>query len=118
MPVARGSLRPRLRFPEESPIAFGPGKADLLAAITRTGSIAKSAAEMGMSYNRAWCLVRDMNALFERPLVARARGGANGGGSKVTAAGREVLRLYQRMEADCLRATRADWAAVRRLLKR
>lgn len=37
--------------------ALGPGKADLLDAIARTGSISKAAKAMGMSYSRAWTLV-------------------------------------------------------------
>jgi molybdate transport system regulatory protein len=62
MPRTTTELRPRLRFPEPSPIAFGPGKADLLALIATTGSITKSAARMGMSYTRVWELVRDTPA--------------------------------------------------------
>jgi molybdate transport system regulatory protein len=117
MPKAKGTLRPRLRFPEESPIAFGPGKAELLGHILDTGSIARSAARMAMSYNRAWLLVRDMNALFRKPLVAAVRGGQGGGGSAVTEAGKDVLRRYRRMEEACLKATRADWNALRPLLR-
>jgi molybdate transport system regulatory protein len=60
MPRPTTELSPRLRFPEPSPIAFGPRKADLLALIATTGSITKSAARMGMAYNRAWVLVRDI----------------------------------------------------------
>ncbi|MGH8717510.1 MAG: winged helix-turn-helix domain-containing protein, partial [Burkholderiales bacterium] len=37
--------------------AMGPGKADLLEAIERHGSISAAAREMGMSYRRAWMLV-------------------------------------------------------------
>ena len=102
-------IRPRLRFPESSTIAFGPGKAELLRHIGETGSITKSAARMDMSYNRAWTLVRDMNRLFRKPLVARTRGGATGGGASLTPEGKDVLRRYLRMQAACLRATRGDW---------
>ncbi|HLS69248.1 MAG TPA: LysR family transcriptional regulator, partial [Kiloniellales bacterium] len=35
---------------------MGPGKAALLEAIARTGSISKAARSMGMSYRRAWLL--------------------------------------------------------------
>jgi molybdate transport system regulatory protein len=106
-------LRPRLRFPGTRGLVFGPGKAELLGHIAETGSIMRAAARMKMSYNRAWTLVRDMNALFRKPLVSRTRGGAAGGGTELTAAGRDVLRRYTRMEAACLKATRRDWAALR-----
>jgi molybdate transport system regulatory protein len=110
-------LRPRLRFPESSEIAFGPGKADLLRHIGETGSITKSAARMKMSYNRAWTLVRDMNRLFKKPLVASTRGGKTGGGASLTPSGSDVLARYTRMEAACLKATRRDWNAVKAALR-
>lgn len=71
-----------------------------------------------MSYNRAWTLVREINGLFREPLVASARGGAAGGGASLTDAGEEVLARYTRMEAACLKATRRDWEALRRRLRR
>jgi molybdate transport system regulatory protein len=110
-------LRPRLRFPGARGLVFGPGKAELLRHIAETGSIVRAAAQMEMSYNRAWTLVRDMNALFRKPLVSRTRGGAAGGGTVLTAAGKDVLRRYTRMEEACLRATRRDWAALRAALR-
>jgi molybdate transport system regulatory protein len=110
-------LRPRLRFAGVEGLVFGPGKAELLRHILTTGSIVQAAARMKMSYNRAWTLVRDMNALFREPLVTRTRGGAAGGGTVLTKSGQEVLRRYTRMEAASLRATRRDWEALRAALR-
>lgn len=110
-------LQPRLRFPNASPAAFGPGKAELLRHIAATGSIRTAATELGMSYNRAWLLVRTMNTLFRAPLVDVARGGGTGGGAALTPLGEEVLTLYTRMEQACLEATRTDWTALTHLLK-
>lgn len=116
MPRATPELQPRLRFPHAGPDAFGPGKAELLRHIAATGSIRTAAAELGMSYNRAWHLVTGMNALFRDPLVARVRGGGTGGGAALTPLGEEVLTRYTRMEAACRQATRSDWEALSRLL--
>lgn len=110
-------LQPRLRFPDQGSKAFGPGKAELLRRIADTGSIRTAARELGMSYNRAWLLVRDMNGLFREPLVVATRGGDRRGGAALSPLGAEVLARYTRMEASCLRATRADWQALRRLLR-
>jgi molybdate transport system regulatory protein len=110
-------LEPRLRFPASTKRAFGPGKADLLRNIVATGSIARSAARMKMSYNRAWLLVRDMNRLFREPLVMAVRGGNAGGGAQLTLAGKEVLRRYTRMEAACRKATRSEWKILYRKLR-
>lgn len=116
MPRPLAQLQPRLRFPDASPQAFGPGKAELLRHIAATGSIRTAASELGMSYNRAWQLVTALNTLFQRPLVTVVRGGGSGGGAALTPLGNEVLTRYSRMEQACRDATRTDWEALCRLL--
>lgn len=83
-------------------LVFGPGKADLLAAIEAEGSISAAGRAMGMSYKRAWSLVEEMNTAFAEPLVESARGGAHGGGASLTEAGRAVLADYRRLTARLL----------------
>lgn len=85
-------LRLRIVFPDGR--WMGPGKAELLERIDRTGSISAAGREMGMSYKRAWQLVEAMNALFREPLVESVRGGAKGGGATVTETGRKALEAY------------------------
>ncbi|MFI7883763.1 winged helix-turn-helix domain-containing protein, partial [Acinetobacter baumannii] len=63
------NLKLQIRILLEQNIAFGPGKADLLEAIARTGSISQAAKSMNMSYRRAWQLVDTMNQCFETALV-------------------------------------------------
>ena len=97
-------------------IAFGPGKADLLQAIERCGSISAAAREMGMSYRRAWLLVEEMNSCFSSTLVSTATGGARGGGAVVTEFGRQVLARYRRMQKKAERSIAADVAQLRALM--
>lgn len=78
--------------------AMGPGKAQLLEAIKTHGSISKAAADMGMSYRRAWELVNVMNECFKSPLVSTSHGGTHGGGSEVTELGECILRSYRTLE--------------------
>ncbi len=78
-------------------IAMGPGKADLLKEIDKTGSISAAGRSMGMSYRRAWMLVDVMNRCFAEPLVHTAKGGKDGGGATLTPLGRQVLNSYQQM---------------------
>ena len=101
-------MRTRIRITAgDGTIAFGPGKADLLEAIQRTGSIRAAASTLGMSYMRAWSLVRTMNVAFRSPLVEKVRGGSKQGGARLTARGKKVLELYQEM------TTKAESAALR-----
>lgn len=108
---------PRLRVLLGSSIAIGPGRADLLAAIGRTGSISAAAREMGMSYRRAWLLVEATNAAFIEPLVATATGGSGGGGASLTPFGAEVLERYRSMEREANAAIAGQFAAFRALLR-
>lgn len=108
---------PRLRVLLGASIAIGPGKAELLDAIGRTGSISAAAREMGMSYRRAWLLVEAANAAFVEPLVSTATGGSGGGGAQLTDFGRIVLDRYRRMEYHASAAVAAEFAEFKALLR-
>jgi molybdate transport system regulatory protein len=99
-------------------IVLGPGKADLLEAVRDSGSLRRGAAGLGMSYMRAWNLVKTMNAAFKEPLVALARGGAKHGGATLTPTGVRVLALYRRMERSALRAASRNGESLKRFLRR
>ncbi len=109
-------LRVVLRDSAGRPVAFGPGKADLLAAIAETGSIAAAGRRLGMSYKRAWTLVETLNAMFRAPLVGSAKGGAGGGGASLTPLGAEILAAYRTLVQDSARASAAPLATIRRAL--
>lgn len=89
----------RLRIVLKPGIAIGPGKADILAGIRETGSIAAAGRRMGMSYKRAWSLVEAMNAFFDDPMVETSRGGHARGGAALTPMGNRVLDSYRHMES-------------------
>lgn len=103
-------LRFRVIFAPD--VFFGPGKGDLLELIAAEGSIAAAGRRMGMSYKRAWQLVEEMNAMFTDPLVESARGGAGGGGARLTEAGQAVLAEYRGLQCDLAEAGAARLAAM------
>lgn len=109
-------IRPRLRVLLGTAIAIGPGKADLLDAVARTGSISAAAREMGMSYRRAWLLVDTMNRSFKSALVEKVKGGSGGGGARVTELGLEVLNRYRAMELKAAASVADDMREFIRLL--
>ena len=111
------SIDPRLRINYGRRLAFGPGKAELLEHIERTGSIREAARAMGMSYMRAWTLVKSLDRGFAEPLVNKSRGGSTRGGATLTKTGRRVLGLYREMEAASKVAVHAAGKKLNRLLK-
>jgi molybdate transport system regulatory protein len=108
----------RLRLVLAQARALGPGKADLLASIASSGSLTAAAAELGMSYRRAWLLVEELNGMFREPLVRTTKGGRGGGGQAgLTDLGGEVLRLYRLAEEKTEAAIRDEMKALRGVLK-
>ena len=88
--------------------AIGPGKAELIERIGKTGSISGAARAMGMSYRRAWQLVEALNRDFREPVVTTAIGGTRGGGAHVTPFGRRVVAAFRAMEGKASAAIAAD----------
>ena len=77
---------------------FGGRDAALLRAVDDHGSLNAAAEALGRSYSRAHGRIA---ALEERtgPLVERERGGAGGGGSRLTGGARELLARFDRLQA-------------------
>lgn len=109
-------LRLRLYFGDQ--LMLGPGKADLLAGIEKTGSIAAAGRQMSMSYKRAWMLVEEMNGAFQGPLVSSNRGGSGGGGAALTPMGLEVLAQYRSLMAKVADLGGEEIAAISKLLRK
>jgi len=110
-------IRFRIRIRKGETIALGPGKIDLLEAIERAASLTAAAKDLGMSYRRAWLLLDTMNRSFREPVVETAAGGVRGGGTRVTAVGREIIARYRRAERAAHKAGKRDLDALAALLR-
>lgn len=107
----------RLRVVLRPGAALGPGKIDLLEAISETGSIRAAGNRFKMSYRRAWSLVAELNGMFRTPLVLAETGGRGGGGAKLTPLGRKVVEKFRAMEARSWSAVERDFRALSTELK-
>lgn len=114
------TLRPRLfvRVIVGNRRLIGPGRADLLDQLDRTGSISAAARAMRMSYRRAWLHIDDLSHQLGRPIVETAQGGRRGGGAVLTETGRTLLNAYRRMQKRACDAAERDLEALVRLAKR
>ncbi len=108
----------KLRLEFDNGLVMGPGKAELLEAIAREGSISAAGRAMGMSYKRAWGLVEEMNAGLSEPVVISLRGGAKGGGAAVTEAGAKLLTRFRALEALVWHDAAGDLRAIFDMSKR
>jgi molybdate transport system regulatory protein len=87
-------------------VTFGAADAELLRSIGAHGSVRGAAEALGRSRARALNRVAALEEGFG-PLVERQRGGADGGGSRLTADAETLLARFDR-----LRATLSGTAAV------
>lgn len=94
---------------------FGRGRAELLETVARDGSIQVAARRMGLSYRRAWTMLRTSEQRLGRSLVESTRGGAGGGGTRLTEAGRRFLHVFRRIESRFQRLQEEAQVEVDRL---
>lgn len=100
-----GLLKLKLQMVCGDHFAIGPGKALVLEAIDREGSIRAAGKALGMSYRRIWLLVDEMNRCFTGKLVETLSGGGRERGARLTETGREVLAAFRELEAASARVT-------------
>lgn len=108
-------VEPRFRINAGVDFAFGPGKAELLEHVARTGSLTEAARAMEMSYMQAWKLVRSLDRAFAEPLVVSVRGGHTRGGAVLSPTGRAVLDAYRALEAAARPASAEAQSAFTKL---
>jgi len=76
----------------------GSNRVELLAAIGQLGSITGAAKAVGLSYKAAWDAIDTMNNLAGEALVERVTGGKGGGGTRLTARGRQLVDNFRMIE--------------------
>jgi molybdate transport system regulatory protein len=81
-------------------LRLGAGKIRLLTLVGESGSISAAARSMDMSYRRAWLLIAEMNAMFDRPVVETSAGGSGGGGAKITEHGQKLIAVFAALQAE------------------
>ena len=91
-------VRSKVWLEEAGAPLMGSGRAGLLRAIERTGSINAAAKELGMDYRKAWGLIDSMEKRLNFELVIRRRGGSSRGTS-LTDECRKLLELYEDFES-------------------
>jgi molybdate transport system regulatory protein len=113
-------LTPRCRawLEKDGRPVFGDGRARLLEAVRRVGSINGGAATMGMSYRNAWLHLKRMEQRLGVKLIERRVGGSHGGGCLLTPAGERLLAAYREyrkmLDRDMLRLWRKMSPRTRR----
>ncbi len=95
-------LKAKVWLERRGRFVLGDGGVALLEMVDRTGSIQEAARRLGWSYRHTWGYLKNLEERSGRQFVARRRGGAAGGGARLTPAGRAFVRRYRafRVELD------------------
>jgi len=93
-------LKAKIWIERGGKLVFGRGRAELLEATERTGSMSAAARELGMSYRHAWSMLRASEQRLGKPLLERRRGGAGGGGARLTPLGKALLVKFRSIEKE------------------
>lgn len=97
MPTEEYTIKSRIWIRSKNGAFLGSGRVALLKKIDEYGSISKAAADMKMSYKKAWELVSSMNAQHSTALVIRKIGGKGGGGSELSSVGRNAIKIFEEL---------------------
>lgn len=73
---------------------FGEGRKKLLEEIEKTGTISAAAANLGITYRRAWSYIKSMEEKSGVRFVNKTKGGAGFGGTTLTDEGRKLIKYY------------------------
>ncbi len=89
-----------IRLVKDGKVILDGRLAELLKAVSRTGSLLAAAKLIGIPYSKAW---RDINSVERKlgiSIVVPRRGGKRGGGMTLTLYGEELLSMYEKAEED------------------
>ncbi len=92
---------PRIKLWLEGPdgrLVMSDYRVRLLELVGETGSLAKAASGMKLSYRRAWGKVKELEANLGVPLVESEAGGTGGGHTILTREATALIRAYRRFQ--------------------
>jgi molybdate transport system regulatory protein len=83
---------------------FGKGPLELLKGVQKTGSLSEAAKNMGMSYNKAYTLIKSIEKNLGYRLISSKSGGSSGGGSELTKEAECLVNTYEAFYVECERS--------------
>ena len=95
-------LRPRHKiwFTLGNSFLMGPNYFRFLRAVDETGTIRRAGQAVGWSYRTCLNRIRRMEQVLGARVLETERGGAAGGGARLSAEGRRLLRIFERWQRD------------------
>ena len=94
-------LKVKLYLENEHDKFMGIGVLWVLQRVSSCGSLRAAAAEMGISYSKAFRMVDTLEKTLGVPVLERHRGGMQRSGAKLTPFGQAFILLYDDFQRKC-----------------
>jgi molybdate transport system regulatory protein len=113
----RAHLKPRhkLWLNWDGAFLMGPRYLRFLDAVERRGTIRAAGREVGWSYRTCLNRIREMERVLGAKVLATSRGGARGGGARLTGEARRLVKLFERWRREAIRSSDV---AFRKIVRR
>jgi molybdate transport system regulatory protein len=114
----RGSLarhlkpRQKLWLNWDGVFLMGPRYLVFLDAVARTGTIRAAGRVVGWSYRTCLNRVRQMERVLGAKVLATARGGSRGGGARLTAEARRLVKVFAQWRREVDRLSHAAFRTI------
>jgi molybdate transport system regulatory protein len=90
-------IRSKIWIERRGGVVLSEWRVTLLEAVDAHGSLSRAAAALEIPYRTAWERVKAMEAELGTRLLESESGGADGGGSRLTAEARDLCRRFRRI---------------------
>ncbi len=105
-------LKWKLWFEKDGKRVIGKGGVEILKAIKEHESISKASKALGMSYRFVWNYLNEIESALGEKVVERERGGKEGGKTKLTRLGIELIETFERAERVIEKALKSEEGVV------
>ena len=95
------NLKVKLYLENENDKFMGIGVLWLLQKVKECRSLREAAAEMGISYSKAFRMVKNLELALGEDVLERRRGGSDRSGASLTPFGEEFIILYDEFQKKC-----------------
>lgn len=97
---------------------MGIGVLWLLQEVAREGSIRKAAASLGISYSKAFSMLRTLEAELGQSVLERKKGGESRKGAVITPFGMKLAALYEDFQKDVKLYSRKRFSDFKQVLNK
>jgi len=104
--------RTKLWIEEDGRLVMSDYRVRLLELVARSGSLARAAEALSLSYRRAWGKVKELERNLGMSLVRSEAGGPGGGGSQLTPSGEALVVAYRRFHGEVRNRTREAFEEI------